>query len=529
MIVGNVWAIVSSFVEIDCGIVWSVMPRYCVLKKRGQEKEERLHPLPKVNDVVSMPMSRFRLKAGCIAWNRRDGSDALKEGLKTILGSSLANNSIRPFGRDLKNWEIEEVKKGNAGKSLRKAGKRALSDEIRLERQGKKEKRVAKQQAQKTASHTEFPMATVLAVAKDPPKRRLDWEAQAETNLEDSVTRFDEYVSEREQFQIQRHHKAPSKQRRISNGPYKSLVEERRVNLLQKIQKESRKRKQDAKHKKSNRIDEQAKRFAEGGVSIGEQGHYSIEDDPRSSERYLTKSLHQPSSGGGRFLLVRDAESPHVYSAMDQDGLPLVFENIVPPNDRCQTPDYDADTPLYEADEPVGSTWAASDLENSQIQLDLQNFEHYQAQAQPGRPPHEQNHTHKVYPIPNAMHDSIDQESWSFMDPLAEWMRDSKNNYSAAPINDSRASSGGHLAAECEADLNTNKHSQISGRRDRDTDRDLESEHHAPKAKRLCGPRPPNCALSLTPSTTRVGGRKRPKSGSQRHRNLPQQIRHLQE
>ena len=77
-------------------------------------------PLPDKNVVINMAMQRFRDRAGCIAWSRRNQSVALREGIIGLMRSEgvdpTVTNSTELFGRDLTEVEQKEVKKGDKGR-----------------------------------------------------------------------------------------------------------------------------------------------------------------------------------------------------------------------------------------------------------------------------------------------------------------------------------------------------------------------------------------------------------------------------
>ena len=67
-------------------------------------------------NTLRMRMSRFRVKAGLIAWNEREGSRQIREELFKLLGQDCFDeNSTRPFGRDLTSAEQVRVKASNKG------------------------------------------------------------------------------------------------------------------------------------------------------------------------------------------------------------------------------------------------------------------------------------------------------------------------------------------------------------------------------------------------------------------------------
>ena len=81
--------------------------------------------------AIGMRMTRFRARAGCIAWERRAGSDTVQQYLERLLPPlCLAVNSTRGF-RDLTSDEILGMKDGNKGKFPERAGDRPASSRTR--------------------------------------------------------------------------------------------------------------------------------------------------------------------------------------------------------------------------------------------------------------------------------------------------------------------------------------------------------------------------------------------------------------
>ncbi len=75
----------------------------------------KFRPLYDLN-TLRMRMGRFRMKAGCIAWNEREGSKQIKYELAMILGPRcIGENSTRSFGRDLSTLEVDSLKAVNKG------------------------------------------------------------------------------------------------------------------------------------------------------------------------------------------------------------------------------------------------------------------------------------------------------------------------------------------------------------------------------------------------------------------------------
>ena len=82
----------------------------------GTRDEPIWQELPHKNTVINMPLERFRFRAGLCSWRGREGTSKIKEGLKKLYGDKIQNNTVRAFGRDLTNREIEEIHKGKEAK-----------------------------------------------------------------------------------------------------------------------------------------------------------------------------------------------------------------------------------------------------------------------------------------------------------------------------------------------------------------------------------------------------------------------------
>ena len=82
----------------------------------GTPEQPIWQELGKTNTVINMPIERFRFRAGLCSWTRRTGTLKIKAGLKKLYGEMIQNNTVRAFGRDLTNREIEEIKKGKKAK-----------------------------------------------------------------------------------------------------------------------------------------------------------------------------------------------------------------------------------------------------------------------------------------------------------------------------------------------------------------------------------------------------------------------------
>lgn len=135
------------------------MPRSFV---KGQTRMKAWSP-----STLSMRNSRFRLGACCLAWDRREGSDALKAYLDMLLPPEcIANNSTEGF-RDLTKHEVNEAKTGNKGKFLKRAGAQALDQATRQQRdevEQQRSRRLLKQ-------HNEIVGAAPLAAVANPACR----------------------------------------------------------------------------------------------------------------------------------------------------------------------------------------------------------------------------------------------------------------------------------------------------------------------------------------------------------------------
>ena len=117
------------------------MPRW----ERKQDKNNGFItiPLRAKNTRINMPMVRFREKKGTIAGENREGTKGIIEGLTAFYRhhgfDPELTGSTKSFGRDLKGWEIKQVRLGNAGQFGKRAGPRALDEERRADNQKKLE------------------------------------------------------------------------------------------------------------------------------------------------------------------------------------------------------------------------------------------------------------------------------------------------------------------------------------------------------------------------------------------------------
>ena len=121
--------------------VWARMPRW----ERKKDKNGRYItiPLRGKNTRINMPMVRFREKKGTIAGENREGTKGVIEGLTAFYRHHgfypELTGSTKSFGRDLKGWEIKQVRLGNAGQFGKRAGSRALDEERKADNQKKLE------------------------------------------------------------------------------------------------------------------------------------------------------------------------------------------------------------------------------------------------------------------------------------------------------------------------------------------------------------------------------------------------------
>ena len=117
------------------------MPRW----ERKQDKNNGFItiPLRGKNTRINMPMVRFREKKGTIAGEKREGTKGIIEGLTAFYRhhgfDPELTGSTKSFGRDLKGWEIKQVRLGNAGQFGKRAGPRALDEERKANNQKKLE------------------------------------------------------------------------------------------------------------------------------------------------------------------------------------------------------------------------------------------------------------------------------------------------------------------------------------------------------------------------------------------------------
>lgn len=95
---------------------------------------------------IGMRMTRFRQQEGMLSWIGRDGSQAIRNALWERLPSdNKLANSIRGLEPPSVAEQLE-IKKGNIGKFLNRAGRRALTSEERARRQAIVERRLKNRQ-----------------------------------------------------------------------------------------------------------------------------------------------------------------------------------------------------------------------------------------------------------------------------------------------------------------------------------------------------------------------------------------------
>ncbi|MCJ1269177.1 hypothetical protein MMC22_009066 [Lobaria immixta] len=111
--------------------------------------------------TLSMRNTRFRLNACCLVWADRQGSDVLKAYLDEILPANChADNSTESF-RDLTNFEVRKARFPNKGKFLKRAGKRALDEGTRQQRDKVEKQRSGKRKAQYSEIVGAAPLTTI--------------------------------------------------------------------------------------------------------------------------------------------------------------------------------------------------------------------------------------------------------------------------------------------------------------------------------------------------------------------------------
>ncbi|KAM0803800.1 hypothetical protein BDR22DRAFT_960427 [Usnea florida] len=123
------------------GDLWARMPRW--ERKKDKNNNFITIPLRGKNTRINMPMVRFREKKGTVAGENREGTKSIIEGLTAFYlhhgFDPELTGSTKDFGRDLKGWEIKQVRLGNAGQFGKRAGPRALDEETKADNQKKLE------------------------------------------------------------------------------------------------------------------------------------------------------------------------------------------------------------------------------------------------------------------------------------------------------------------------------------------------------------------------------------------------------
>ena len=140
--------------------LWARMPRFERIRDKAGNYTVR--ELRGKNTRINMPMTRFREKKGTISGEDRDDTDKIREGLLNFyryhgFDPVTSGNSTKSFPRDLKAWEVKEVRLGNAARFGKRAGTRALADNVREEKFEKMKQSIAngKRKAAETEEHAE--------------------------------------------------------------------------------------------------------------------------------------------------------------------------------------------------------------------------------------------------------------------------------------------------------------------------------------------------------------------------------------
>ncbi|MCJ1264413.1 hypothetical protein MMC22_004284 [Lobaria immixta] len=191
--------------ESDPVLKWREIPLVLSSAYEGYDMEviRRLNPNIKVKDfrarmprtilkgssqkkswgpsTLSMRISRFRLSACCLAWSDREGSDVIKAYLDKLLPQQCHDDNSTENFRDLTKIETKEARRLNKGKFLNRAGKKALDDATRQERDEVEEQRSEKL----VARHNEIVgAAPLLAVELPAPQRQDRKRKRAQSSLD---------------------------------------------------------------------------------------------------------------------------------------------------------------------------------------------------------------------------------------------------------------------------------------------------------------------------------------------------------
>ncbi len=111
---------------------------------------DKWHEGPPRPGTVSMRATRFRLKAGCISWEPKAGSENIADYILKLLPQSCIDaNSTLTF-RDLSREEQEDATKPNKGTQPNRAGKAKLAANAEKEKQAQQSKRYAKEKPEDT-------------------------------------------------------------------------------------------------------------------------------------------------------------------------------------------------------------------------------------------------------------------------------------------------------------------------------------------------------------------------------------------
>lgn len=132
------WVLSSEYEGYDMEVVRRLNPNITFRDFRARMPRFIIKGSTRKNgwglSTLSMRNTRFRLGACCLAWTNREGSDVLKAYLDEKLPVNCRRaNSTEDF-RDLTPYEVEEAKDPNKRKFPKRAGKRALDEATRQER-----------------------------------------------------------------------------------------------------------------------------------------------------------------------------------------------------------------------------------------------------------------------------------------------------------------------------------------------------------------------------------------------------------